>query len=122
LKRGNLGRYGESLAAEYLENNHYEILQRNWRFRRYGEIDIIAYLSNKQCLSFIEVKSRNNNKFGLAVEAVSTRQQSKIRFLAEVYLSQHVTERSYKTISFDLITVTQFTNITPVIEHYESAF
>ena len=37
----DLGRLGESLAVGYLLENHYIILERNWRFQK-AEIDIIA--------------------------------------------------------------------------------
>ena len=40
--RQALGVWGEKCAAAYLQNNDYEILERNWRIRG-GEIDIIAY-------------------------------------------------------------------------------
>jgi len=35
------GNKGEELAASYLSNKGYEIIERNWRFR-YAEVDIIA--------------------------------------------------------------------------------
>ena len=37
----NLGRYGETKAAEYLENSGYTVVERNAR-TSYGEIDIVA--------------------------------------------------------------------------------
>ena len=48
-----LGLYGEDLACKYLQAKGYVILERNFRCRRFGEIDIVA--SKAGVLSFIEV-------------------------------------------------------------------
>ncbi len=62
-------RFGEDLAAKYLINKGYKIIERNFR-KGYGEIDIIA--TYKNVLVFIEVKTRNTNKFGGAIEAIAS--------------------------------------------------
>ena len=43
-----LGKFGEKISIEYLRNNGYKILARNFRMGRYGEIDIIAKESKKR--------------------------------------------------------------------------
>ena len=53
------GKYGEELAAEFLIKSGYKIIDKNYKFSRYGEIDIIAL--EKDTLCFIEVKTRTNN-------------------------------------------------------------
>ena len=40
------GKKGEDLAAQYLLERSYTILERNWRFK-YWEVDIIASKKNK---------------------------------------------------------------------------
>ena len=50
-----VGKEGEELAANWLQQNGYEILHRNWRHSHY-EIDIIA--SKENILHIIEVKLR----------------------------------------------------------------
>ena len=52
IKTGN---YGENLAAEYLIKKGFEIIARNYRYRR-CEIDIIARKENWTI--FVEVKTR----------------------------------------------------------------
>ena len=37
-----LGARGEALAAEYLQSLGYEVLDRNWRSGRTGELDLVA--------------------------------------------------------------------------------
>lgn len=63
-----VGKYGEDLAAEYLQKLGYQIIERNFRIRG-GEIDIIAKDGNT--LVYIEVKTRSNHTFGLPVESVN---------------------------------------------------
>ena len=77
------GRSGEDLAAQYLEQQGYIILERNYRLR-IGEIDIIA--RDGEDLVFIEVKTRRSKRFGSPFEAVDVRKQKKIFNIAAVYL------------------------------------
>ena len=51
-----LGGLGENIATEYFKQQGYKILDRNFRYKKYGEIDIIAKKSDY--LVFIEVKTR----------------------------------------------------------------
>jgi len=123
-KRKRLGNLGESLAGSYLERHHYQILHRNWRWGRYAEVDIIAYLPGERRISFIEVKTRRTEVYGTALEAVTTVQQRKLRALAEVYLVNHAHTIPYADVSFDVITITpsHVPGSDPLVTHYENAF
>jgi putative endonuclease len=81
-----LGSEYETLAAEYLRAQNYEILERNFRCRQ-GEIDIIA--RDGEYLCFVEVKYRANGEAGHAADAVNYRKQQKIVRVAEYYLMKH---------------------------------
>ena len=61
-----LGRQGEELAARYLQQKGYQIIDRNWRSGR-QELDIVA--QKEDILVVVEVKSRRNNSFGDPQEA-----------------------------------------------------
>lgn len=65
-----LGKEKESLAISFLEENGYEILDRNFYYRG-GEIDIIATCKSR--LKFIEVKYRSSDLFGFALESITKR-------------------------------------------------
>ena len=54
LSTRKIGNEGENIACEFLVQNGYEIIARNWRTRT-GEIDIIA----QKCdiIVFVEVKA-----------------------------------------------------------------
>lgn len=126
MRRKSLGSYGEALAAQFLEELGYEIVTRNWRYGRYGEIDIIAYALSKQVLAFVEVKTRTTQTYGNPLEAVTLQKQQTIRLLAEAYLAQLSPERyPYRAITLDLITVQldpTRKEYNPIIQFYPAAF
>lgn len=98
--RQTLGKKGETAACAYLERHGYTICSRNYRCR-YGEIDIIAAKGSE--LSFVEVKTRRNLKFGLPCLAVNYAKQQKIRSAALCYLQQE--NKHQQQISFDVIEI-----------------
>src|SRR5215216_1342511 len=55
------GREGETLAANFLVAKGYEIVARNYRYRR-GEIDLIV--RKDDWLLFVEVKTRSSTAYG----------------------------------------------------------
>lgn len=115
-----LGRWGESVAADYLRRRHYTIRAANYRCRM-GEIDLIA--ENRRFLVFVEVKLRKNAQFAQALEFVDQRKQERIRKTASLYLAQ--LEECDKQPRFDVIEVyapvgTQTHK--PKIVHLEDAF
>lgn len=95
------GRFGEVLAVKFLEDKNYIVIFQNFRFKRVGEIDIIA-LNNGE-LHFVEVKARSSNCYGVAVDAVDKRKQQKIRTVASAYISRCIFD--YTAIHFDVMEV-----------------
>lgn len=81
-----LGRAGERLAAAWLVQNGYSILERNFR-GPYGEIDLIAEEGEE--LVFVEVKARRSVAYGLPEEAVTLHKCRKIALTAYYYLDMH---------------------------------
>lgn len=53
--KAELGHHGENIAAEYLKNKGYKIIERNFRML-WGELDLIVLDPNKT-LVFVEVKT-----------------------------------------------------------------
>ena len=106
------GQIGENIAAKYLKKKKFKILQTNYK-NSIGEIDIIA--KDEDFLVFVEVKSRNSEKFGRPSLAVTGVKQNKIRQVASVYLIQNkLTEAKCR---FDVIEVLE-----QEINHIEDAF
>lgn len=85
MHRFNLetGSLGESLAENYLKNNGYIILEKNFRCKT-GEIDLIG--KDDEYISFIEVKTRHGNLYGYPSEAVTKGKQYKIYKTAQMYI------------------------------------
>lgn len=102
MNKREFGSAGEQLAADYLENNGFTILERNFRSGRFGEIDIIA--SEGEYICFIEVKTRTGSTFGTPAEAVGRTKMQKIRSLALIYLKQKGMGDRY--MRFDVAEVT----------------
>ena len=84
MKKNELGAWGEDRAAEYLTENGFRIVSRNYRCRM-GEIDLIA--QKEDILAFAEVKLRKNCRYGEAREFVTAEKQRKLRLAASYYLA-----------------------------------
>lgn len=82
LSAAQVGRIGEDLAAHYLEQQGYEIVDRNYR-TRYGEIDIVAL--DGEALVFVEVKTRRSYAMGAGILAIDERKLAKIRRMISQY-------------------------------------
>lgn len=83
-----IGKWGENLACQYLETNHYHIVAKNF-FCRQGEIDIVAKDIVKNELVFVEVKTRSNLKYGIPSEAVNGFKQKHIKQVVNYYIHQN---------------------------------
>lgn len=110
------GTNGENVAAAYLLQNGYTIIDRNWRFKHW-EIDIIASKENK--LHFVEVKTRTSKKFGNPEEGVNEKKMSSLKKGAEEYFFQNP---QWSLIQFDVIAVTMRKEIVEEIFLIEDVF
>jgi putative endonuclease len=80
------GDRGENIASQFLEDNGYRIVQRNFRYSTFGELDIIA--KKDGVLVFVEVKTYRTEEFGEPLLLVNRKKQEKIRKLAQIYMLQ----------------------------------
>lgn len=114
------GKEGEDLAEKLLRSKSFKIIERNYRFGRTGELDIIAEDSETKQLVFVEVKSRNNLEFGDPVLAITKNKIAQLKKVANAYLF----EKEIREIDcrFDVVTVLFRGNIKPEIKHYVNAF
>jgi len=104
-----IGKKAEDIAVNYLIENNYKIIQKNF-FSKYGEIDIIAKDGNT--IVFIEVKYRKNNKYGLPFEAINKTKKERIINTASLYLNN-----LEENIRFDLISI-----LGNKMEHFKNIF
>ena len=97
--RQTIGKLGEKKAQNYLKRRGYQILETNYRTKA-GEIDIIA--KEKDCIVFVEVKTRTSEEYGAPAEAVSFYKQQHMIKSAQYYLVRHGGECECR---FDVIEV-----------------
>jgi putative endonuclease len=111
-----VGRAGEEAAVQYLCQQGYHVLERNYRCR-FGEIDLIA--RDGSTLAFIEVKTRRSQTFGPAAAAVTREKQRHLVKASQVYLTQK--RKADEFCRFDVVTI-ELDAQTPRIELIKNAF
>lgn len=122
MTTAEIGRRGEDVAAEWLEERGYRILDRNYRFQR-EEIDLVCFQPNPANdggeIVVVEVKARSGDRFGAPEAAVDPAKQKAILRVTEAYL--HERRLMPTPLRFDVIAV-RFDRGTPSVEHFENAF
>jgi len=110
-----LGKKGEQLAVDFLIENGYDIVERNYRFNK-AEVDIIA--QKEDVLAIIEVKTRSTTDFGNPQDFVKPKQIKNLVKAVDEYVTVNNLEVD---VRFDIIAIVkeekQFK-----IEHLEDAF
>lgn len=112
------GKKSEEIAFEFLEKNHFQIIDKNWYSGRYGEIDIIAKDIKTNELVFIEVKSRFTS-LTEAKEMVTKKKQGQLIKLANIYI--HLNNLEDKPCRFDVIAL-RIGKQKKKLEHIKNAF
>ncbi|MHA7841780.1 MAG: YraN family protein [Winogradskyella sp.] len=114
-QHNELGKKGEQLAVDFLIENNYDIVERNYRFDK-AEVDIIA--KKDDILAIVEVKTRSSLDFGNPQDFVKPKQ---IKNLVKV-VDEYVTENNLDVeVRFDIIAIVKQKNDYG-IEHLENAF
>src|SRR3954453_21449454 len=112
-----LGGRGENMAAKYLRNQGYKIIERNFRCA-IGEIDIIA--RDGKTLVFAEVKTRVSDDPATPEEQVNSNKQHQITKAARFFLSRYGTPQP--AARFDVIAIVWPQGRDPQIRHVTDAF
>ncbi len=100
VRKIDIGKAGEKIAADYLKKNGYRIDELNYRCP-IGEIDIIAHDRND--VVFVEVKSRKSDALGYPEEAVGNKKQRKMSQLALWYLQEKKLDKT--CARFDVVAI-----------------
>lgn len=82
--RKNLGDSGERVAALFLRQCGYEILERNYR-TRVGELDLVA--RDRDGIVFVEVRTRRGNAYGAPEETLTSKKRGKLVAMALHFLA-----------------------------------
>ena len=104
------------MAAQYLEQHGYCILERNWTNMGRKELDIVA--TKDDVAVFVEVKTRRAGSAQGPLEAVDARKQRRICLAADSFLkANRIDFRS----RFDIVAII-YNDEGSRIEHIEDAF
>ncbi|MCQ2384222.1 MAG: YraN family protein [Paludibacteraceae bacterium] len=114
-EHNELGRKGELIAKDYLEDKGYFIRDCNWKSGHY-ELDIVA--EHQNTLVIVEVKTRSNDIFASPFDAINDRKIRRIVMAASSYVFQHCLDMD---VRFDVISVIP-EGLSYKIEHIEDAF
>lgn len=112
----DLGHKGEDMAALFLQERGYCILERNWTNMGHKEIDIIAVKDD--VVVFVEVKTRKVGSATTPISAVNEQKQRRIVLAADSYLRAN---RIDFCCRFDVIGII-YDGDESRIEHFEDAF
>ena len=85
MSNQSLGQQGEQIAAEYLQKNGYAICERNFRYKSFGELDIVA--SKKGKIVFVEVKTIRARPNFQPEDQITAKKQNQLRKMTQIYLS-----------------------------------
>ncbi len=108
------GIWGEDLAAAYLREKGYVIIERDWH-SGHRDIDIIA--QKDSTIVFVEVKTRSSRDFLDPITAVNRQKQHNLLCAINHYLQYKRISSDYR---FDVITIVGTPGcLNPEIEHIE---
>ncbi len=86
LTTRSIGDAAETAAVDYLKQQGYTILERNWR-TKFCEIDIVS--SKGDTVYFVEVKYRKNDKAGDGIAYITPKKLRQMQFAAQLYAHNH---------------------------------
>lgn len=101
------GNEGEALAVEWLSEQGFRILHRNWRNGRF-EIDIVAEKEGR--LHFIEVKTKRTARFGNPEDQVDSR---KLRHMIDAGTIYIALEPVWRWIRYDILAIKLYKGLPP---------
>lgn len=105
----------ELIAIKYLQGKWYNLIDTNFKFSIFWEIDLIC---NKWWITyFIEVKYRSSDKFWLWEESITKRKLLKLKKTIEFYVVKN--NLDFEKIRFDVISIIK-TKDSFHITHYKN--
>ena len=112
----DIGHKGEDMAADYLQQEGYCILERNWMNNGRKELDIVA--TKDDVIVFVEVKTRRQGSVTSPIDAVDARKQHRICLAADSFLKAFRVDLPCR---FDVVCII-YNDKASRVEHVEDAF
>jgi putative endonuclease len=118
LSSSKKGHEGEDLACSFILKKGLKIIERNYRYGKVGEIDVVA--KDGEQLVFIEVKYRKNLEYGEPEYGITKNKMNQLRKLADIYLfDKNITNTDCR---FDVVAILELEKGKPKINYYPNAF
>ncbi|WNZ22541.1 YraN family protein [Leptolyngbya sp. NK1-12] len=85
-----IGRLAETLVANWLKQQNWQILAQRWHCR-WGELDLVAFTETPQpWIAFVEVKARSSGNWDAdGLLAITPAKQEKLLRAAQLFLSTY---------------------------------
>lgn len=99
-QHNTLGKKGEDMACRFLQDKGYEIIERNWTWRKL-ELDIIARKDNY--LVIAEIRTRSTDMYGEPECTITDKKIRRIINAADAYIKKNKIDLS---VRFDIISIT----------------
>lgn len=93
------GEAAEQLAVDYLSRRGLKLVTRNFRCK-VGEIDLV--MREKHTLVFVEVRYRQSDDYGSALESITPSKQRKLLAAANLYLQKNQIDQACR---FDVVAI-----------------
>ena len=117
-EHNELGKWGEELAAKYLEQKGYVIRDRDWRQGKL-DLDIGAGAGDGETGVFVEGKARKTNAFGQPEQAVDAKKIKRLARAADSYVKSLGVSAPLR---FDIVSIIGDQEEAQTIEHIVDAF
>lgn len=101
LTKIELGAQGEALAAAYLVEQGMELLDRNWRCGRSGELDLL--MRDGDTAVAVEVKTRSGTGYGSGFAAITAEKCVRLRKLMAQWLATQ--DAGFQKVRIDAVSV-----------------
>ncbi len=108
-----IGERGEAIAAAYLQSIGCDILARNWRFGRAGELHLVV--REGDTVAAVEVKTRSGTGYGSPFEAITRHKSERLRTLLHGWVREH--RPAAARLRIDAVAVVLAAGAAPRIEH-----
>lgn len=105
----------EIVAIKYLQKNWYTILDTNFKFWRFWEIDIITALNDLTI--FFEIKFRQSVTYWIPEESITKYKLSKCKKTIDYYCKKNNID--FEKIRFDAITIIKW-QTSYNLKHYKN--
>ncbi len=112
--KSELGKWGETLAAQYVQQRGCTMVDVNWRCIA-GEVDLIV--RDGDCLVFVEVRTRRSDRLGTPEDSITARKLARMIAVAETYIYEQRWTGNWR---LDVVAIRARRGQTPSIEWYKN--